>query len=201
MDSEKPAVVIFSHVPGSDRWRWAVSLENPGPTMIKKEEWRHFSFWLDRKDEGREGIEDAFEKFKSIAEDLPPPNHDILVVDDDMAICELMMFILNQVGLRVWTAPDGPEGLELLKSPHFDLLIIDNMMPTLDGYEMVRLIRAETRWDDIPAILFTAGDRDEAIYLEIGFDRCMTKPAAPSTIYREVRTALVEGRRRVDMMK
>lgn len=116
-----------------------------------------------------------------------PSNYRILVVDDDDALRNLMKFVLGRDGFQVETAPDGVVGLRILESHEFDLLILDDMMPELDGVEMLRRIRADARWDNTPVIMWSIR--------ELGADAHLTKPCLAKQITDTVRDLLVHGRR------
>lgn len=80
----------------------------------------------------------------------------ILVIDDDPRLIHIVSMFLDSEGHTIQTASNGAEGLELLKSFRPELVIVDVMMPDMDGTEVCRSIRADPEFGDIPVLLFTA---------------------------------------------
>jgi two-component system response regulator MtrA len=99
----------------------------------------------------------------------------LLLVEDDASIREVAKLGLTQAGFHVTTAPDGREGLLHFRQTPFDLVILDVMLPVLDGYEVCRQIRAESR---VPIIMLSAKSDtvDVVVGLELGADDYVTKP-------------------------
>jgi two-component system, OmpR family, response regulator MtrA len=99
----------------------------------------------------------------------------VLLVEDDSSIREVAKLGLGQAGFRVTTAPDGREALLHFRQTPFDLVILDVMLPHVDGYEVCRQIRAESR---IPIIMLSAKSDtvDVVVGLELGADDYVTKP-------------------------
>jgi len=113
----------------------------------------------------------------------------VLVVDDDAKTVELVKLYLNRDGYRVLTAYDGIEALRLAREGHPDLIVLDLMLPGIDGLEVCRTLRNES---DVPIIMLTARttDQDKLIGLELGADDYMTKPFSPRELAARVRTVL-----------
>ena len=113
----------------------------------------------------------------------------VLVVDDDVKTVELVRLYLNRDGYRVLTAYDGLEALRLARESHPDLIVLDIMLPGLDGLEVCRTLRAES---DVPIIMLTARttDQDRLTGLELGADDYVTKPFSPRELAARVRTVL-----------
>lgn len=113
----------------------------------------------------------------------------ILVVDDDDRIRDLLAKFLRQKGLRVSTASDGARALALLSQMRFDLVILDVMMPRVDGFEVTARVR-ET--DDTPLILLTArGEPEDRIKgLSLGADDYLPKPFEPEELLLRVQAIL-----------
>ncbi len=113
----------------------------------------------------------------------------ILVVDDDPAILRLLCTNLKARGYRVSTAADGEECLKVMESDFVDLIILDIMMPKLDGVEVCRRVRT---WSDVPIIVLSArGDeKDKVKCLELGADDYLTKPFGIAELMARVKTAL-----------
>lgn len=113
----------------------------------------------------------------------------VLVVDDEARLVSLVETYLNQSGFRVVTAPNGLEALSVARRENPDLIILDIMMPEMDGYEFMRTYRAE---HDTPIILLTARvDSDEKVVgLELGADDYMSKPFRPRELMARVKAVL-----------
>jgi two-component system, OmpR family, alkaline phosphatase synthesis response regulator PhoP len=110
----------------------------------------------------------------------------ILVVDDDVKIVELVKLYLNREGYTVLTAYDGKEALRLACEVHPDLIVLDIMLPGMDGLEVCRTLRAES---SVPIILLTAKttEQDRIIGLDLGADDYVTKPFSPKELAARVR--------------
>lgn len=113
----------------------------------------------------------------------------ILVVDDDERLRELVAEYLGGRGFSVVTAEDGEAGLSALRSGPVDLVVLDVMMPGLDGFEVVKEIRKTSR---VPVIMLTArGDElDRIVGLEIGADDYLPKPFNPRELLARVQAVL-----------
>ena len=116
-------------------------------------------------------------------------NPTILVVDDEPAIVELTQMYLEKDGYTVLTAKDGQEALEKARAEMPDLVVLDLMLPELDGWEVCRRLRAET---NIPVIMLTAraDDVDKIVGLELGADDYVTKPFNPRELTARVKAVL-----------
>ncbi len=117
------------------------------------------------------------------------PGKRVLVVDDDVKTVELVKLYLNRDGYRVLTAYDGIEALRLAREGRPDLIVLDLMLPGMNGLEVCRTIREES---DVPIIMLTAmtTDQDKLNGLELGADDYMTKPFSPRELAARVRTVL-----------
>ena len=113
----------------------------------------------------------------------------ILVVDDDAKTVELVKLYLNRDGYRVISANDGTEALRLARESHPDLIVLDLMLPGIDGLEVCRILRSES---DVPIIMLTAKstDQDKLIGLGLGADDYVTKPFSPRELAARVRVVL-----------
>lgn len=113
----------------------------------------------------------------------------ILVVDDEPAIVELAQLYLQQEDFETVTATDGIQALVQVKKTHPDLIILDLMLPGLDGWEVCKRLRAET---DLPIIMLTArsDDVDKIVGLELGADDYITKPFNPRELVARVKAIL-----------
>lgn len=119
----------------------------------------------------------------------------ILVADDEEDLRELVTYRLTRSGYRVIGAGDGLEALELATERTPDLMVLDVMMPKLDGYELTRRVRAEAALSSIPVILLTARSQESDIDrgFEVGADDYLKKPFNPDELVARVRAVL--GRR------
>jgi DNA-binding response OmpR family regulator len=113
----------------------------------------------------------------------------ILAVDDDTAILKLLCTNLRTRGYQVNSAADGLEAIEAVENQHVDLILLDIMMPRLDGVEVCRRIR---EWSDVPIIVLSArGDeKDKVKCLELGADDYLTKPFGIGELLARIKTAL-----------
>ncbi|MFC2015135.1 response regulator transcription factor [Chloroflexota bacterium] len=113
----------------------------------------------------------------------------VLVVDDDVKTVELVTLYLNRDGYRVITAYDGIEALRLAREVHPDLIVLDLMLPGMDGLTICRTLRSES---DVPIIMLTARttDQDKLTGLDLGADDYVTKPFSPRELAARVRTVL-----------
>jgi DNA-binding response OmpR family regulator len=113
----------------------------------------------------------------------------ILVVDDEKRLVSLVESYLTQEGYRVVTAYNGKEALAVAKKENPDLIILDIMMPEMNGYDFMRIHRAE---HDTPIIMLTAKveDDDKIIGLELGADDYVVKPFKPRELMARVRNVL-----------
>jgi len=113
----------------------------------------------------------------------------ILVIEDDPAICELISYHLTREGMQVLTAADGRRALEIFNANHPDLLLLDLMLPGLDGFEVCRRVRQAS---DVPIIMLTAkGQEDDRVRgFECGADDYVTKPFSPKELVARIRAVL-----------
>src|ERR671934_758940 len=116
----------------------------------------------------------------------------VLLVEDDASIREVAKLGLAQAGFRVTTAADGREGLLHFRQSPFDLVILDVMLPELDGYEVCRQIRTGSR---VPIIMLSAKSEtvDVVVGLELGADDYVTKPFELPELVARARAAVRRG--------
>ena len=112
------------------------------------------------------------------------PAHKILVCDDDELLTELLQFRLEAKGFDVVVACDGREALVSVKDSPPDAVVLDAMMPGLDGFEVLRRLREDTATRDIPVIMLTArkGERDIVEALRLGASDYLSKPFIPDEL-------------------
>jgi DNA-binding response OmpR family regulator len=113
----------------------------------------------------------------------------ILIIDDERPIVALVQMYLEQAGYAVTAAYDGLEGLRLARSLHPALIVLDGMLPSLDGFEVCRTLRRES---DVPIIMLTArtDDVDRIVGLELGADDYLGKPFNPRELVARVKAIL-----------
>jgi DNA-binding response OmpR family regulator len=116
-------------------------------------------------------------------------NRTILVVDDDKKIVELVSLYLKRDGYSVLAAYDGQEALDTARRKQPDLIVLDLLLPELDGTDVCRLLRAESH---VPIIMLTARstDEDKLLGLDIGADDYLTKPFNARELVARIRAVL-----------
>ena len=116
----------------------------------------------------------------------------ILVVDDEMYIVNILDFTLAGEGWEVISANNGEDALRTLLKVEPDLVILDVMMPRIDGVEVCRAIKAREESANTPVILLSAknSDRDREKGMEAGADLYLTKPFSPSRLVEEIRNLM-----------
>ena len=119
----------------------------------------------------------------------PPSSRCILIADDDQDIRELLRLYLESEGYRVREAVDGAEALGAVKAGGIDLVLLDIMMPRIDGYQVLRRVRETSA---LPVIMVSAKgqDPDKIIGLDLGADDYLTKPFNPLEALARVRSCL-----------
>ncbi|MGD9330220.1 MAG: response regulator [Desulfobacterales bacterium] len=118
----------------------------------------------------------------------------VLIVDDEMSILVPLQFLMEKSGFRVTLAQSGKDALTSIAESRPDVILLDIMLPDLDGYEIFQMIRENRRWDDIKIIFLTAktSDRDIARGLNLGVDAYITKPFANQELLATVHSVLVD---------
>ena len=119
----------------------------------------------------------------------------ILVVDDEPEAVELLQFNLEQNGFKVLTAADGVEALHKVRTLMPNLVVLDVMLPEIDGIEVCKMIRRDPATAAIPIIMLTAraAEIDRVLGLELGADDYMTKPFSPRELILRIRKLLQRG--------
>ena len=102
----------------------------------------------------------------------------ILIVDDEQDIVDSLKFVLEAEGYECFTALNGEDGLKAAKEVMPDLIILDIMMPKMNGYKISRLLKFDSKYKDIPIIMLTARsqEEDKLIGEETGANEYITKP-------------------------
>lgn len=121
----------------------------------------------------------------------------VLIVDDDVQSLRLVGLMLERQGYKIVAANNGVQGLRAAKSERPDIILLDVMMPDMDGYEVTRRIRKTPETADIPILMFTARTQveDKITGYEAGVDDYLTKPIHPAELIAHLRAVL--SRRRI----
>jgi DNA-binding response OmpR family regulator len=127
---------------------------------------------------------------------MTPDTPRILLVDDEQAVQKLLAFPLHQEGYEVVPATTGQEALDRFRESEFDLVVLDIMLPQVDGFEVCRQLRAKS---SVPIIMLTAKaeEFDKVLGLELGADDYITKPFS----MREFRSRVKAVLRRADLSR
>ncbi|HEY5298590.1 MAG TPA: response regulator transcription factor [Verrucomicrobiae bacterium] len=120
----------------------------------------------------------------------------ILIVDDEPDAIELLEFNLKQAGFEVAAAEDGAEALRKAKSYAPNLIVLDVMLPELDGLEVCKLLRRDPATATLPIIMLTAkaAELDRVLGLELGADDYITKPFSPRELILRIKKILERGK-------
>jgi CheY-like chemotaxis protein len=121
----------------------------------------------------------------------------LLLVDDNPDLLAMLTLALKTLGnYTILRAPDGVNGLEQAVSAHPDCIVIDILMPGLDGYQLVRALRGDPETADIPLVILTAVAHDQGQFagLAAGADQYLTKPATPQSLIAAIERAMALDR-------
>jgi DNA-binding response OmpR family regulator len=120
----------------------------------------------------------------------------IIVVDDDYELLKLITLLLRRIGAQSQAFYDGREALQYLDKQTPDLIILDLMLPDMDGFEILRLIRENSRFDQVPVLILSAKADPANIRrgLDSGADGYVTKPYIANSLIDRVRLLLSTGR-------
>ncbi len=118
----------------------------------------------------------------------------ILLVDDEKDLAETVVFQLRISGYEAIVAYDGQEGLEKARKEKPDLIILDLMLPKMDGYKVCGLLKSDSRYAKIPIIMFTARAQESDIKLakEVGAEAYITKPFEQEILLGKIKELLGE---------
>jgi DNA-binding response OmpR family regulator len=116
----------------------------------------------------------------------------ILIVDDEQINLDFFDVMLSKLGFEVEKAEDGIEALEMVKKVHPDLIMLDNIMPKMSGWEVTKTLKADAKYRDIPIIMFSALDdvKDKVAGFELGVDDYITKPFNFAEVLARIRAVL-----------
>jgi DNA-binding response OmpR family regulator len=119
----------------------------------------------------------------------------ILVVDDEPEAVELVEFNLKQSGYAVTTAADGAEALKKARAQIPDLIVLDVMLPEMDGFEICKTLRLDPATARIPILMLTAkaAEIDRVLGLELGADDYLTKPFSPRELLLRIKKIIARG--------
>ena len=119
----------------------------------------------------------------------PKQGNTILVIDDDTKLCELLQQYLSRYEFKVLSAHEPAEGLGLLRRKQPDLIVLDVMLPQMDGFEVLKEIRKSSK---VPVIMLTARGElsDKVVGLELGADDYLAKPFEPRELVARMQTVL-----------
>jgi len=122
------------------------------------------------------------------------PKNRILIVDDEEQLVEMVKLRLEANGYEVIAAYDGQEALDKARNERPDLIILDLMLPKIDGYKVCRMLKFDEKYKSIPIILFTARaqESDEKMGFEVGADAYITKPFEPQVLLAKIKE-LIKG--------
>ncbi len=120
----------------------------------------------------------------------------ILVVDDEPDVASLLTLLLKSQGYNVIAAGDGQEALELARDQSPDLILLDIMLPRLDGYKVARMLKFDENFSHIPIIMLTAKiqEKDKETGLEMGANAYVTKPFDTEELLKKIKDTLAEKR-------
>lgn len=118
----------------------------------------------------------------------------ILVMEDDPASQRLTKYILEHNGYEVRTASNGLEGLRKVQEEEYDLIILDVMLPGIDGFEICYHLRTNPRTTKLPILMLSAKarDADKDTAFKVGVDDYITKPVSPAEILKKVENLLIQ---------
>ena len=120
------------------------------------------------------------------------PRARVLVVDDEADLVRILQFGLQAIGYEVETASDGQEALKKARETKPDIILLDLMLPKLDGYKVCRLLKFDERYKNIPIIVLSARTQegDQLLAMEMGANRFVTKPYDFAEVLSHIETLL-----------
>ena len=127
------------------------------------------------------------------------PKHQILVIDDELDIAKLLQYNLEKEGYQVLCAHTGEQGLDLARAKKPDLILLDLMLPGIDGLEVCRLLKSDSRTRSTPVIMLTAkgSEIDQVVGLELGASDYISKPFSVKVLLARVKNIL-RGQRSIE---
>jgi DNA-binding response OmpR family regulator len=115
-------------------------------------------------------------------------NHKILIMEDDEMTAELIEFLLKRQGHDIKVAPDGAQGEQLIQEWQPEIVVLDVLMPFVDGFTVLKNMRSEPRTEHIPVLMLTAksAERDIVQALDIGANDYLVKPFQPAELLARI---------------
>jgi DNA-binding response OmpR family regulator len=116
----------------------------------------------------------------------------ILLIDDELDVLRTSVILLEMAGFKVVTATDGIDGLRKARAENPDLIILDVMLPNLDGYKICRILKFDEKYKQIPIIMLTARaqESDKKMSKEVCADVHITKPFSPDELIKKIHELL-----------
>ncbi|MFC1621690.1 response regulator transcription factor [Candidatus Omnitrophota bacterium] len=116
----------------------------------------------------------------------------ILIVDDEDDLRNMLKFRLEATGYTVLEASDGQEGLDMARAQKPDMIILDLMLPKMDGFKVCRMLKFDKIYKNIPVVMLTAKvqEKDKMIGQEMGADAYLTKPFEPNELVVKIKELL-----------
>ncbi|MFQ6607312.1 MAG: response regulator transcription factor [Fidelibacterota bacterium] len=117
-------------------------------------------------------------------------NKKVLIIDDERFFIEPIKMFLEKQGILIVTAEDGITGLNLARSETPDAIILDLMLPVINGYQVCRLLKFDNQYRSIPVIIVSAKDTEDDRKLgeQSGADMYLTKPVDPADVFKQIQT-------------
>ena len=124
----------------------------------------------------------------------------ILVVEDEQDIRDLLIFNLQKEGFKVESVDNGDSALSLIRKNNFDLILLDLMLPGIDGFDLTRILKNDKETSEIPIVMLTAKGEESDIVkgLELGADDYMTKPFSIKVLLARINKILIKSSNRSD---
>ncbi len=124
------------------------------------------------------------------------PSKKILIVDDEPDVASLLNLMLRSKGYETIIASDGQEALEKARHEQPDLIVLDIMLPRLDGYKVARMLKFDEKFSHIPIIMVTAKiqEKDKKTGLEMGADAYVTKPFDTAMLLEKINEVLSKSK-------
>ena len=123
---------------------------------------------------------------------MSEPKPRVLIVDDEPDLLSVLHFGLEVEGFEVLEASDGEQGLEIARSQQPDLMVLDLMLPRMDGYKVCRALKFDARYKHIPIFILSArsGETDRRLAMDLGADAYVTKPYDMKDLVARIRERL-----------
>ena len=121
-------------------------------------------------------------------------NKKILIIEDEKSLVEMLKMRFEREGYSVIASYDGKDGLDKAKKENPGLIILDLMLPVMDGYKICALLKKDSRYSKIPIIMFTAKaqDSDRELGMEMGADAYITKPFDAALLLAKIKELIKE---------